>query len=143
MPANLRMHTNLTNKKIKRIPLILTLFIIIIPVLTFAQGGFIPCDKDCGYSDLLKLVNNVIDWIIIISTPVAAGVFAWAGIKYMTTGISDQKSVAKEMLRKVLFGFVFILAAWIIVTTITKALLKDSSIVPVEGAMNKSINFYT
>ena len=143
MPANLRMHTNLTNKKIKRIPLILTLFIIIIPVLTFAQGGFIPCDKDCGYSDLLKLENNVIGWIIIISTPVAAGVFAWAGIKYMTTGISDQKSVAKEMLRKVLFGFVFILAAWIIVTTITKALLKDSSIVPVEGAMNKSINFYT
>jgi len=128
-----------TNKKIKNFLPILFLLLIIVPVLTFAQGGFIPCDKNCGYNDLLKLVNNVINWIIMISVPVAAGVFAWAGIKYMTTGISDQKTEAKKMLTKVFIGFVFILAAWIIVTTITNALLSENAkkAVPIEG-VNKN-----
>lgn len=62
-----------------------------------------------------------------ISVPVAAGVFAWAGFTYMTTGISDQKSAAKAMMQKVFIGFVAILAAWIIVTTITNSLLSDGS----------------
>lgn len=96
------------------------------PVLIFAQGGFIPCggagQHECGYQDLLQLVNNIIDWIIMISVPVAAGVFAWAGIKYMTTGVADQKAAAKAMLMKVFIGFVFILAAWLIVSTILGAL---------------------
>jgi len=111
----------------------------VIPFLVSAQGGFIPCDgglsDECGYDDLLILVNNVIDWIIKISVPIAAGVFAWAGIKYMTTGIADQKSAAKEMIKKVFIGFVFILSAWIIVTTVTNTLLKDEfkEAVPVQG----------
>lgn len=99
-------------------------------------------NRECGYNDLLQLVNNIINWIIIVSIPVAAGVFAWAGFIYMTTGISDQKSYAKDMIWKVFKGLVFILAAWIIVGTIIKALLKDPSIVPVQININKSINFY-
>jgi hypothetical protein len=108
--------------------------IIFLPVLTFAE--IVPnCSPNCGYYDLLKLINNIINWIITISVPIAAGVFAWAGIKYMTTGVMDQKAEAKEMLRKVLVGFVAILSAWIIVTTITNALLKPEfkTAVPVEG----------
>jgi len=122
-------------KKTKKFLPIIFLLLIIVPVFASAQGSFVPCDKNCGYNDLLKLVNNIIDWIIMISTPVAAGVFAWAGILYMTTGIADQKSAAKAMLWKVFWGFVFILAAWIIVTTITNALLSPEfkGAVPVEG----------
>ncbi|MEK7116860.1 MAG: hypothetical protein AAB837_01705 [Patescibacteria group bacterium] len=129
----------------------LILFILIMPVLIFAQGPFVPCggniidangnitgkQPECGYQDLLKLVNNIINWIIMISVPVAAGVFAWAGFIYMTTGISDQKSYAKDMMWKVAKGLVFILAAWIIVNTITNTLLTDKygfrQAVPVEG----------
>jgi hypothetical protein len=101
-------------------------------------------NRECGYQDLLALVNSIINWIILISLPVAAGVFAWAGIKYMTTGVSDQKSAAKAMLQKVFIGFVFILAAWIIVGTIIKALLNDSfqKSVPVDIGVNKFINIY-
>jgi len=100
-------------------------------------------NRECGYADLLALVNSIINWIIIISVPVAAGVFAWAGIIYMTTGVSDKKSKAKEMLQKVFIGFVFILAAWIIVGTIVKALLKKPDIVPINISVNKFINIYT
>jgi fumarate reductase subunit D len=126
------------NKKIKKILPILFLLLIIIPV--FANAQIIPnCSPNCGYNDLLTLVNNVINWIIMISVPIAAGVFAWAGIKYMTTGVADQKSEAKAMLWKVFWGFVAILSAWIIVTTITGALLSPDfkNSVPVEG-VNKN-----
>lgn len=115
---------------------ILFLFLIIIPVFVFAQGPFVPdCSPNCGYQDLLIMVNRIINWIIIISVPLAAGVFAWAGILYMTTGIADKKSEAKAMLWKVFWGFVFILSAWIIVNTITNTLLKPDfkKAVPVEG----------
>lgn len=140
------MITNDTNKKIKNfLPFLFLLLVIIIPVLTYAEiipsncgnlvGGKL--DRECGYYDLLTLINNIIDWIIKISIPVAAGVFAWAGFTYMTTGISDQKAAAKSMLWKVFWGFAAILSAWIIVTTITNALLsKDfpKEAIPVEGA---------
>ena len=96
--------------------------VIIIPFLVNAAGLVPDCSPNCGYKDLLTLVNNIIKWIIMVSVPVAAGVFAWAGFKYMTTGVSDQKAAAKAMLVKVFLGFVFILAAWLIVSTILKAL---------------------
>lgn len=128
------MYTNLTNKKIKEIiSLLFLIAIVIIPI--FANADIVPCINDCGYEDLLKLINNIINWIILISVPVAAGVFAWAGFKLMTTGVIDEKAAAKEMLKKTLIGFVVILSAWIIVTTITDALLsKDfEGAIPIEG----------
>jgi hypothetical protein len=140
-------------KNIKKfLPVIILVLVIIIPVFVNAQiipncgqtdasqpGGI---NKECGYADLLQLINNVINWIIMISVPVAAGVFAWAGILYMTTGISDKKSAAKKMMQNVFFGFVFILAAWIIVGAIVKALLANPGTVPVQLNINKSINLY-
>ena len=70
-----------------------------------------------------------------VSAPIAAGVIAWAGFLYMTTGVSDQKSAAKKIIQKVFIGFVFILSAWLIVTTIVNALLSDEvrGAVPVQG----------
>ncbi len=129
---------------LKIIPIFFLLAVIVIPIFVNAAGLIPDCGQynNCGYNELLQLVNNIINWIIIISVPVAAGVFAWAGIVYMTTGIADKKSYAKGMMWKVFVGFVFILAAWIIVGTIAKALLKDTSIVPVQININKSINFY-
>lgn len=126
------MKTNDTNKKIKRfLPFILLFLIIVVPV--FAHAAIIPCggladdgvtkQPDCDFNYLLVLVNNIIKWIIMVSAPIAAAVFAWAGIIYMTTGIADKKSQAKTMLWKVFIGFVVILSAWIIVTTITNTFL--------------------
>ena len=145
------MYTNLTNKKIKQFLPLLILFVLLVPVFVNAEP-IIPCgglaedgktpQPPCDFNMLMKLVNKIINWIIWISAPVAAGVFAWAGIKYMTTGIADQKSEAKDMLQKVFIGFVVILSAWIIVGTSIKALLKDPKSVPIDVTSNKSINFY-
>lgn len=121
---------------------ILVFFLLMFPVLFVFADPIIPCTNNCGYGDLLKLVNNIINWIIMVSVPIAAGVFAWAGFKFMTTGVVDERTAAKNMIQKVLIGFVFILAAWIIVGTIIKALLKDPSTVPINISVNKFINIY-
>ena len=49
--------------------------------------------------------------------------FAWAGFKYLTTVVVDQKSQATKLLTNAAFGLVIILAAWLIVDTIMKTLL--------------------
>jgi len=102
----------------------LVVLVILFPV--FTSAGIIPCTDNCGYNDLIKLAKNLIDWVMMISVPIATGVFAWAGFKYMTSGVVDQKNEAKEMLKKVLIGFVVILSAWLIVSTLVNALINSS-----------------
>ncbi len=102
---------------------LIVIFVLSLPVTIFAQNRFVECDTNCGYNDLLKLVNNIINWMIVISIPIAAGVFAWAGLKLMMTGVADKRSEARAMIMKVFWGFVIILSAWIIVSTVVNALL--------------------
>jgi hypothetical protein len=123
-------------KNLKKIaPFFVFAILIIAPILASAQN-FVPCDKNCGYNDLLIMINRIIKWIMLTSVPVAAGLFAWAGILYMITGVQDQKTKAKNIFKNVLIGFVCILSAWIIVTTITNALLNTEfeGVVPIEGS---------
>ncbi len=99
-----------------------------------AASNLIPCTNECGYKDFLQLINNVINFLITIAVPISVGVIAWAGFLYMTTAVSDKKSQAKEMLVNVVKGFVVMLAAWAIVTTILNIILKDDykSSIPVQ-----------
>jgi len=132
----MRKNTKKCENKMKLLSFFAIILFLFFPLFSNAQ--IIPsCSPDCGYRDLLSLVNNIINWVIMISVPIAAGVFAWAGFIYMTTGVADQKSYAKDMIQKVFLGFVAILAAWIIVTTITNTLLSDKDgfkqAVPVQG----------
>jgi|SRR3989344_2512551 len=114
----------------KFVPILLFL-IMFVPV--FVNAEIIPSDcgnivngkldQECGWLQLIQLVNNLIDWVVYVSIPVAAGVFAWAGFILMTTAVADKKSYAKDMMWKVFLGLVAILAAWLIVDTILDALL--------------------
>lgn len=113
----------------KLLPILMILFLLL-PIFSFAQGTppstrIVPCDgPDCGFDDLMQLLNNIIKYIILISVPIAACVIAYAGFIIMTSGVSDRISEAKRMIQKVVIGFVFVLGAWIIVNTILFALLK-------------------
>lgn len=116
-----------------KISLLVLLLILILPVGVFAQpsagtGAFIPCDggaaNPCTFYDLIQLVQNVLNWVVLVSFPLSIITFSWAGFIFLTTGIVDKRSEAKKMLWKVVIGFVIILSAWIIVRTITSVLLK-------------------
>jgi len=115
-----------------------------IPLGVLAQGEegdtgrFIPCgfdndgdgivsgkDEECNFDDLLYLVQNLLNWLVIISFPISVITFSWAGFILMTTAVVDKKSEAKKMLGKVLLGFIIILSAWLIVRTIVNVFLED------------------
>mgnify|MGYP001579986794 CR=1 FL=1 len=124
-------------KYTKILVLLLILIPIVVPVAVFAVdppdagagfGQFIPCDGvkiPCDFTMLLKLVKNVLDWVVMISFPAAIISFAWAGFNLLTNGISDKRTEAKKMLWKIVIGFAIILAAWLIVRTIVGILLAD------------------
>ncbi|OHA89877.1 MAG: hypothetical protein A2832_01930 [Candidatus Zambryskibacteria bacterium RIFCSPHIGHO2_01_FULL_44_22b] len=89
---------------------------------------FIVCDgvtEVCTFSHLIELTQNLITNLIIISTFLATAAFAYAGFLLLTSGGNESnKTKAKEMLGKVLKGYLWILVAWVLVYTITTVLLR-------------------
>lgn len=106
------------------------LFLFIIPIFLFglltqsvsAQGfDLIVCDgPDCTFEDLITLAQRVIRALILVSTFLAVIAFIYAGFLLLTSGGNEpKKNLAKEVFRKVLIGYLWILAAWLLVYTIT------------------------
>jgi len=85
----------------------------------------IVCDgPNCKFSDLIVLAQNLINDLIVISTFLATAAFAYAGFILLTSGGSESaKTRAKEVFRKVLIGYLWILGAWLLIYTITSVLL--------------------
>ncbi|MEX2010550.1 MAG: hypothetical protein WD874_01980 [Parcubacteria group bacterium] len=85
----------------------------------------IVCDTNCGFGHLILLANNLITNLIILSTIIATAVIIFAGFKLVTSGGNIKaKEDAKKMLGAVVKGYVVILIAWLLIYTITNALLK-------------------
>ncbi|OHA89134.1 MAG: hypothetical protein A2653_02905 [Candidatus Zambryskibacteria bacterium RIFCSPHIGHO2_01_FULL_43_25] len=82
----------------------------------------------CGFDDLVELAEKILKFMIIIAIPLAALSFIWAGAIYITAEGSQSKiEKAHGIFKKTLIGFIFVLAAWVIVYTIGKALLDPGS----------------
>src|SRR3989344_6458441 len=93
----------------------------------FKAGSLIICDgvdEPYTYRHLIELVVVLINNLVLISTLLAVMVFIWAGIKLMSSGGNESAmKEAKTMFTKVLIGYLWILAAWLVVYTITNVLL--------------------
>jgi hypothetical protein len=90
------------------------------------QSPIVCNGPDCDYNDLIRLAQIVINNLIVIATVLATIAFVWIGFKLLTSGGNPgAKDEAKKMAGKVLLGFVWILAAWLVVYTITSVLLND------------------
>ena len=111
---------------------LLLLALVASPVFLIAAEGdspFIVCNPavgdDCDFDALARLGKNIIDFLIVLSTALAAVVFAFAGFTLLASGGNESKrDKAKEMVRKPLFGFLVVLAAWLVINTILNALLR-------------------
>ncbi len=106
----------------------LILVVFVLPNISSAAPIIPTCANDnCGFRDFIQLINNVVNFIIMISFPIAAGVFAWAGFNMMMdAGNGAKRRESIEMMKKVMIGFAIILVAWIVVNTLLKALLSPS-----------------
>jgi len=101
------------------------------PAIDFTDTGtgLVTCEgPDCNLCSLVGLVQNVINFMVYVAIFVATLMITYAGILYVTAGGSeDRLKKAHGIFWKVLIGFIIILAAWMIVDLIFKAL------VPIDG----------
>lgn len=104
----------------------LTVILQFLPTVALAQ--IVQCTDDCGFDDLIILIDKVINFLLFnLSIPLSAILFAYAGFMLMTAGGNESKiSGAKQIFGGVLWGLLIAFGAWIIVHTILTALGLDS-----------------
>lgn len=83
-------------------------------------------DDPCTFASLIELVKALITDLVLLSTLLAVAAFCYAGFLLLTSGGNEgAKTKAKDVFVKVLKGYLWILAAWLIVYTITNTLLNS------------------
>ncbi len=81
-------------------------------------------DGNCDFNDLVGAVQKLIKWGVGFALSFSVVVIAYAGSIYlMSGGSATERARANKMLASVAKGIVLVLAAWLIVTLITSALL--------------------
>jgi len=122
----------------KKTPYILIVisFLLVIPSFVFAAdnlvllGQEISCSGvDCDFCNLLELANVVMKFTVGFSILLAAIGFTYVGWTLVTmAGNTGKVDKAKQVATSVVIGFVFVLAAWLIVATISQALLRSGKL---------------
>lgn len=85
----------------------------------------------CQACNLADLVQSLINFLIGVSIPIAAALFAYAGALYFTSG-ADTHNIdkAKGIFKNALIGFVIVISAWLVVNTLLHALLSQGKLFP-------------
>lgn len=95
----------------------------------FAQTiQLVVCEGDqCNACNLVKLANNVIRFLIVLSVLLATIMFIYAGFLFVTSGGNQaQLQKGKGMFKDVLIGIIILLTGFLIVDTVMKTLAGNS-----------------
>ncbi len=100
----------------------LTLAILVLP--SFASADLVTCKVNCGFTDLMNLVNRIIRFLLFeMAVPIAAIMFFYAGFEMVTSGGSTEKrGLAKKVFFNAFIGLVLAVAGWLIVRTLLSIL---------------------
>lgn len=109
---------------------------LVFPTVTEAQSapyvatdmGFVPCEGTmCSACHFIELGNRIIDWLIGVLALLFAVIMIVSGFRLVTSGGNQSaKEGAKSSLTNALIGFLIVLAAWLVVDTVMRALLGGS-----------------
>jgi hypothetical protein len=78
---------------------------------------------NCEWSDLMVLLNRIVQFLVYFAASIATLGFAYAGFTYLTAfGNMEKISKAHKMFRTILWGIAFVLCGWLLVATILKTL---------------------
>ncbi len=107
------------------------------PTAQFGQGssqtsrgedtGLVPCNGvDCQACHLVTLAQKIINFILGLAIPLAAAMFAYAGVLYFTSSVLNKIDKAKKVFFTVFVGFCIVAGAWLIIQTLLGIILNDS-----------------
>lgn len=83
---------------------------------------------DCGTCQVINLANGIIMWLIGFIFLLFALLLVRAGVNLVTSGGNPGAlQAAKDNFINAIIGFIIILAAWLIVDTVMRALISDRS----------------
>lgn len=113
--------------------LVLTAVLLFSPVMALGQGlpsQIVPKNctgadaaVKCGVCDVAQLAQNLLNTGIFLAVFFSALLFAWAGWKVLTSGgDTEAYTSGKRIFTNVAIGLIIILAAWLLVDTLMKAL---------------------
>ncbi len=110
---------------------------VLVPVLSSAQLVTDECGKlvdgklkECGFKDLMNLINRVINFIFVsLALPIAAIMFVYAGFLMIVPGgeSASKRGKAKGIFLNAVIGLVLAAASWLIVHTLLSILGYDGS----------------
>ena len=81
----------------------------------------------CNICNLGTLSQNIINFLLMLSIPLAAGLFAWAGIlRFTSAGNASKVTQSTKIFTSVFIGFAIALSGYLIVQTLLNALLNPS-----------------
>jgi ABC-type uncharacterized transport system permease subunit len=100
------------------------------PALALA-AGLVPCggpgEPVCQFCHAAALISNVTTWLVQVLGVFAAIVIVVAGIRLAASvGSVSAKQTARRMISNVLFGYVLVLAGWLLVDTLLRAFVSDT-----------------
>ncbi len=100
--------------------------LLLMPLVAFADegSGLIPCTNECGFNDLLQLINNLIQFSIeFLVLPIFIIILIYAGWLYLTAnGKPGVHAKVKNMLWHALIGLLIVLCSWLIVKVLLSAI---------------------
>ena len=107
-------------------------FILLVVPFASEAAGLVPCgnvaggEQPCQSCDVVKLTNNVISWLVMILSIIAALIIVYAGAKLVTAGGNTHAmEEAKSTMTNIIIGFIIVLSGWLVVDYGMKALVND------------------
>jgi len=118
------------NLKFKITFLFIVFYLLLTAISAQAANPLVPCGpgsnngKGCQFCDLIKLVENVIDFALYnIAIPLVVVFIVWGGLTIMTAGDSTEKvSQGRKMIQSAIIGVFIALGAWMIINMVLSAI---------------------
>jgi hypothetical protein len=87
-----------------------------------------PAATNCDFAAAVDMINRIIDYLIMISMPLAAISFAYAGWLYLSAGDNTgQVSKARTIFLDVGIGVIIILSGWLVFKLIATTFLNPNA----------------
>ncbi|MBP7770351.1 MAG: TrbC/VirB2 family protein [Candidatus Pacebacteria bacterium] len=84
--------------------------------------------KNCDICAMGQMAQNIINFLLGLTIPAAALLFAWAGILFFSSrGVPEQINRAKKIFKTVVIGFVIAISAWLLVNTVIQMLVTGTA----------------